>query len=296
MRAIPPALQARLDSGATRLCRCWRVRRRDGVALGFTDHDRDLVFDGTTFRASTGMDATAVQASTGLAVDNAAVMGALSDAGVTEAAVRAGRYDGARVEHWLADWSEPALRVLMFVGEFGEIKRADGAFEAELRGLTEALNAPVGRVLHPRCDRRLGDARCGVDVAAPAFSVEAVVGAAASAGAFAVMGAGGHADGWFAGGLIEWIAGANAGLTGAIRSDRRAGDGTRRLELWREAGAPVLPGDRARLVAGCDKTAETCRSKFGNFLNFRGFPHIPGDDWVTAYPRSGEVHDGSRRR
>jgi len=50
---------------------------------------------------------------------------------------------------------------------------------------------------------------------------------------------------------------------------------------------------RFRVVAGCDKTAETCRAKFSNFLNFRGFPHIPGDDWVTAYPKNGAVHDGS---
>jgi uncharacterized phage protein (TIGR02218 family) len=46
-------------------------------------------------------------------------------------------------------------------------------------------------------------------------------------------------------------------------------------------------------VAGCDKRAETCRAKFGNFLNFRGFPHIPGEDWVTAYPKDGVIHDGT---
>ena len=47
------------------------------------------------------------------------------------------------------------------------------------------------------------------------------------------------------------------------------------------------------MVAGCDKRAGTCRGKFDNFLNFRGFPHIPGDDWVTAYPKDGAVHDGA---
>ena len=98
MRRIDPELQARLDSGATTLCRCWRVERLDGRRYGFTDHDADLIFDGTQFRADSGLDATAVEASTGLSVDNGQVMGALSDAGVSGEEVRAGRFDRARIE------------------------------------------------------------------------------------------------------------------------------------------------------------------------------------------------------
>jgi uncharacterized phage protein (TIGR02218 family) len=109
MREIDPELRRRLDGGATKLCRCWRVRRRDGRELGFTDHDGDLSFDGATFRASTGMDASALQATTGLAVDNAQVRGALSDAGIREEDIRTGRFDGARVEHWLVDWERPTF-------------------------------------------------------------------------------------------------------------------------------------------------------------------------------------------
>ena len=57
---IDQELQARLDGGATRLCRCWRVDRRDGQALGFTDHDGDIEFDGLVYRAGSGMNASAV--------------------------------------------------------------------------------------------------------------------------------------------------------------------------------------------------------------------------------------------
>ena len=121
MRAIHPELQARLDGGATHLCRCWLVSRRDGVTLGFTDHDEDVVFDGAVFPASSGMDASALQSATGLSVDNAQAVGALSDAAVSEEDVRAGRFDRAEVRLWLVDWQRPELRVLMFRGEFGEI-------------------------------------------------------------------------------------------------------------------------------------------------------------------------------
>lgn len=292
MRGVPAELQVRLDSGTTRLCRCWRVRRRDGREYGFTDHDGDLAFDGSTFRASSGLDSTAVQATTGLAVDNADVMGALTDAGVTEADVRAGRFDRARIEHWLVDWERPDLRVLMFAGEFGEIRRADGAFEVELRGPTEALGAPVGRTLHRRCDRRLGDARCRFALDTPGFSGSGEVSFVRGAETFAAAGLGAFAAGWFAAGTLTWTSGANAGETVAVKADVTSGSG-REIALWVRPGAMIAVGDGFRITAGCDKTAETCRAKFANFLNFRGFPHIPGDDWVAAYPKSGEVHDGS---
>ena len=71
MRNVSDALQARLDSGATTMCRCWLVVRRDGIRFGFTDHDRDLSLDGDVFRAGSGLDASVLEASTGLSVDNA---------------------------------------------------------------------------------------------------------------------------------------------------------------------------------------------------------------------------------
>ncbi len=296
MRRIDPELRARLDGGATKICRCWRVRRHDDREYGFTDHDADLFFDGSTFRASTGLDSSAVQATTGLAVDNAQVMGALSDAGVTEDDVRAGWFDRARIEHWLVDWERTDLRVLMFVGHFGEIRRSDGAFEVELRGLTEALNAAVGRTLHRTCDRRLGDEKCRADLDTPTFSAEAEIGAVLSKDTVTVAGLAGFADGWFAAGTLAWSTGANAGMSAAIKSDAVLPGGERRIEFWRQPGATMAVGDRFRIVAGCDKRVETCRDKFANFLNFRGFPHIPGDDWVAAYPKDGQVHDGSSRR
>ncbi len=293
MRAIDAELQARLDGGATRLCRCWLVTRRDGMAFGFTDHDRDLGFDGVVFRASTGMDASALQSATGLSVDNAQAVGALSDAGVTEEDVRAGRYDRAEIRHWLVDWERPELRVLLFAGSFGEITRSDGAFEVELRGLAEALNAPVGRSILRTCDRTLGDGKCRFDVGQPGFSGEGAVGAGSGGATLVASGLGGFADGWFTRGTVTWLSGANAGQSAAVKADLKGGAGGRRLALWQAPGRPVAAGDVFRVVAGCDKRAETCRKKFGNLLNFRGFPLIPGDDWVAAYPKEGGNHDGS---
>lgn len=293
MRVLPPELKARLESGATTLCRCWQIKRADGVVLGFTDHDLDLTFGGVVFRAGTGLDASALQSGTGLSVDNAQAMGALSDAAVNEDDIRAGRFDRAGVWQLLVDWSRPDLRILMFRGEIGEIRRRDQAFEVELRGLEETLNVPVGRSILRTCDRTLGDKKCGVDLSRPEFRVAAEV--VSHLGTRITVSTASRADGWFRGGFVAWESGLNAGLTAPIKSDRAAG-GTRVVDLWIEPPFPISVGDGLVLVAGCDKHAETCRVKFANFLNFRGFPSIPGEDWVTAYPKAGGKHDGQSLR
>ena len=46
---------------------------------------------------------------------------------------------------------------------------------------------------------------------------------------------------------------------------------------------------------GCDKTWATCTAVFGNGQNFQGFPTLPGDDFLTAYPAQGGRHDGGSR-
>ncbi|NNU81914.1 DUF2163 domain-containing protein [Halovulum dunhuangense] len=283
--------RARQRAGLATLARCWEIARRDGLRLGFTDHDRDLAFGGLVFEAGAGLDAGALERSAGLSVDNAQAVGALRSDRVSEADVLAGRFDGAEVRLWLVDWSDPRARVEQFRGGLGEIRVVGGAFEAELRGLAERLNQPLGRAYLRGCDRVLGDARCGVDVGLPALMREAEVVQAITRGAVLIAEDAAHAPGWFRGGALEWLSGANAGLAAVVREDR--GEGVlRRLVLWSEAKAEVAPGDRLRVVAGCDKRFETCRDRFANALNFRGFPHMPGEDWVMAYPRAGDVHDG----
>jgi hypothetical protein len=168
MRAIPPALQAKLDSGVTTLCRCWIVTRRDGVVQGFTDHDRDLVIAGVTCRASTGLSGSEASAVFGLAVQGTEVSGALVDESLTEGDLAAGRYDAAAIALYLVDWSDPSLHVLMSSGVLGEVRREGTAFTAELRSLAHRLAEDSGRLYTATCGADLGDARCIRPSAAPA--------------------------------------------------------------------------------------------------------------------------------
>lgn len=286
-------MRAHLSGGVTKLCRCWALTRKDGVQLGFTDHDGDLAFDGVVFRADTGLTALALQQGTGLSVDNTEAMGALSDASISEADIAVGRYDGAEVRCWLVNWADVAMRVLQFRGTIGELRRSGGAFEAELLGLTDLLNRPQGRVFQKPCSAVLGDRSCRMDLDAPGYRTEAVV-TRVDGTRIGLDGVAGFDAGWFQRGVLEALGGAAAGLRGVIKADVVGVDG-REITLWSALGADLALGDTVRLTAGCDKRMETCRFKFDNLLNFQGFPDIPGNDWTVAVPASATATGGSRR-
>lgn len=291
MTADAQGFAAHLGHGITTVCHAWSIRRQDGVVYGFTDHDRDLGFDGLSFRAGTGLTARALQQTSGMSVDNSEAVGALSDLSLTEADLMSGRFDGAELCIWTVNWADPSQREVQFKGSIGEIQRAGGAFRAEMRGLAERLNQPQGRSYQRKCAAVLGDAACGFDLGQPGFSVEAPAVVLEDRLRFAFPGVTDLADRWFERGRIEVLTGPAAGLTGVVKRDRLDPSG-RRVDLWQRLGASVRDGDLLRMVAGCDKTVESCRFKFANFTNYRGFPHIPGEDWLTSYPASGGLHDG----
>lgn len=295
MSVLPAALQSHLDSGVTTLCRAWRIVRRDGVTFGFTDHDLALEFEGITFKPDSGLSAMALQQTTGLSVDNTEAIGALSDAAITEADIDAGRFDRAEVTAWLVNWEDVAQRSLQFRGDIGEIRRAGGAFQAELRGLTDSLNRPVGRVFQRPCGAVLGDAACKVGVNSAQYRHDAPLGEVENARVFRFAGMGAYGAAWFERGRLEILSGAGAGLQASIKVDRQVG-ALREITLWEPLRAVVGIGDTIRLFAGCDKRFETCRIKFDNVLNFRGFPDIPEEEWMMVHPSKAPKSNGGSRR
>src|ERR1043165_1531127 len=287
MRTIPPALQAKLSSGVTMLARCWIVTRRDGVTMGFTDHDADLTIAGTLCHADTGLTASEATARLGLQVDGSEIAGALADDSLAEADLAAGRYDAASIEVHLVDWSEPSLSVLLAKGVLGEVRREGAAFTAEFRSLAHRLNEESGRLYTATCSADLGDARCTVDLTDPALHGGGTVAALAGASAFHATGLDRFADGLFTAGKLTFTSGANAGFAVEVKTHRVALDGVL-IELWQKTPEPIALSDAFSVTFGCDKHFATCRDRFANGVNFRGFPHIPGNDFVISYPVPGK--------
>ncbi len=264
-----------LQHDLTSSCLCWRMERRDGVALGFTTHDRDLAIGGLVYRTAPGMLPSAVTVSDGFDADNVDVKGALTSDAITAADLKAGRWDGAALFVFMTDWTAPGAEMLHVArGTLGEVSVQGEGFEAELKGPTAALDVPVVEQTSPSCRASLGDRRCGVDMG-PRVRLARVT---AVDGTVVTLDAPELVPGAYAYGRLRWIGGPNSGLESQVR----ASDGDQ--VTLREA-PPFEPaeGDLVELHEGCDRRFETCSARFGNAVNFRGEPHLPGMDLLTRY-------------
>jgi uncharacterized phage protein (TIGR02218 family) len=290
MPTIPAALQTKLDLGVTTLARCWIITRDDGVVQGFTEHDEDVVVGGVICLAGSGLAGSEATAKLGLAVDGSEMSGALSDDTLNEDDLAAGRYDAAGVELWLVDWSEPDLLVLLAKGTLGEVKREGTAFVAEMRGLSQKLAEDSGRLFTSNCSADLGDARCTVDFSNAAYHGSGTVAALSAVSAFTANGLDTFDGGWFTAGKLTFTGGANAGLAIEVKSHGKSAGGVS-VTLWQAMAQPIAVGDTFSVTAGCDKRFATCLNRFNNAANFRGFPQIPGNDFVISYPVPGETNN-----
>jgi uncharacterized phage protein (TIGR02218 family) len=273
------------------VCQCWKLTRKDGVVSGFTDHDLPLMIDGVVCRPGSGFAASEARSSLGLAVDTVDVEGALSSADLAEEDIEAGFFDGATVETYLVNWTEPAQFARIRKAVIGKITMSDGRFVAELQSMTQSLDQPNGRTVRRVCDAELGDARCRFYLGQAGFTASGTTASVDTADTIIVTGLGGFAAGWFANGVITWTSGGAAGRTARI-VDHLVRSGEVAFVLWGEQPAEPAPGDTFVVVAGCDKHFETCKAKFANQLNFHGFPHLPGNDAAYGYVTDGGSFDG----
>lgn len=350
MKSVSAAFAAHLAGPVTTLATCWRITRADGREFFFTDHDRDLPFEGDLYRASSGYSRTAIANDASLGVDNLDVEGVFDHAAISEEELRAGLFDQAEVRIFLVNWADPAMgRLAMRRGWFGEVVLSEqGVFRTELRGLTQALAQRIGELYSPECRADLGDHRCRVPVEPPLIARETAyaegahgrVATGAGVGAqvhedriYRCTGAGTTAavapaydttpgaettdgsavfvameawsragtvvevtdraaftalidepravDGWFAGGVLTWESGANTGRSIEVKSWTGSSGA---IELFLPMGYAIAAGDLFRIHPGCDKRLETCATRFANVPNFRGEPHVPGQDAIMSYP------------
>jgi uncharacterized phage protein (TIGR02218 family) len=292
MRTLDLGFKAHVESGATTLATCWKLTRTDGAVLGFTDHDRTLSFGGTDYLPAAGLDGGEAPQQLGPQVDTTEVVGVLRSDAISAADIELGKYDGAEVETWRVNWRDVSQRLLQRRATIGEIVREDGQFRAELRSGQQALNQVRGRLYSSLCDAVVGDARCGVDLGDVALHASATVTEVIDRNRVAVSGLEAFAVGWFSLGRAAWSSGIRDGLSDGIVAHTREGTADI-LAFVAPVGETAAAGDTLAVTAGCDRRLATCREKFDNVVNFRGFPHIPGNDFVLRYPKSGDALDGA---
>lgn len=262
------------DGELTSLALCWRIERSDGAGLGLTSHDAPVQVGGVAYLPAPGILPAAVTRSLGTAASGGEVEGALSSDAMSERDLALGRWNGAGVRLTAVDWAQPdAPEIALTGGELGEVSLEGDRFAAELRGAAAKLDIPVAPTTSPECRATFGDKQCRVDLAGR--SIVARVAAAEGAQLTLDRDAGDS----FRFGRLRYLRGENSGLTTTILSV--AGPAVRVRDLPR---AKVLPGCLVELREGCDKRFATCTGRFANAGNFRGEPHLPGNDLLTRYP------------
>ncbi|MGS4947766.1 DUF2163 domain-containing protein [Meridianimarinicoccus sp. RP-17] len=282
MKNVSVALAEHLAGPVTTLATCWEIVRRDGVAFAFTDHDRDIAFDGRVYLARFGYARTAVVSDDRLSVDNLDVDGIFDAEAISEQDMRAGLFDHAAVRIFLVNWADTSMGALRLRrGWLGEVMLTEqGTFRTELRGLTQALQQQIGEMYSAECRADLGDARCKVNLAA-LTRAGSVTGVRDRATFTAALDATGLPADWFDGGVLTWTDGPNAGRGVEVKT---WSIGSGQFELYIPPGYPISAGHSFTVVPGCDKRRATCRDRFANLHNFRGEPFVPGLDSLVSYP------------
>lgn len=278
MRTIPILVQQAFDSGAFAECTLWKITRRDGAIFRFTDWDRDLTFEGYVYDSALTYSKSADSTAAGLAPTNAEIMGFFNDDAITEDDLMAGLWDYAEIE---------IIKVNPFLIAEGEYAKVIGRmaqvtgeapdFRAEFLALEKALDKNIGRVITASCPAVLGDAECTKDLTA--FTYTGTLDAVDTSGLVLTDAARTEANDLFKFGKITMTSGAASGFSQDIAGSTDAGV----ITLFGRLAFSVAAGDTYTIVAGCDKAEATCRDKFDNIVNHRGFPDTPTEEQVVDH-------------
>lgn len=278
MKSASTDLAAHLLQGQTTLSTCYKVARTDGVTQGFTDHDKDLIIGGLTYLASSGFLKSNLTDKANLETSNIQVDGMIN-AGMTVADLRARRYDYADVQIFMVNWADLTMgKIILLTGKFGPVTINEFGFSVTLNGVSGRLQNIRGDLFQPTCRVDLGSPQCGVDM--DALEQEGTVLTTDGRRNLTASGLSG-VDGYFAGGLLTWLTGDNAGESVEVR-EWTSGSGA--LILYMKTLASIAVGDTFKLIPGCDKLISTCSKKFSNVINFRGEPYVPGTDYLLTIP------------
>lgn len=274
MRPITPNLTTHLQGEVTTLATCWKITRTDGVVKTFTDLDSDIVFASLTYLSIAGFTPSSVETKDNFSVDNVEVQGMFQTGYITAPDLLAGKYDFAEVEIFIVNYLDLSQgRMLLRRGRLGEVTMQKDTFIAELRGLAENLQQTIGELYQPSCRAILGDSECKKVLTSFTFTGTVTT---VTSGLIFTSNALTQAAGYFTGGQISWTSGNNNGLKMEVKEFAN-----KQVVLAQAMPYAIQVGNSFQIIAGCDKTHQTCISKFNNIINFRGEPFVPGTDAIS---------------
>jgi uncharacterized phage protein (TIGR02218 family) len=283
MKSIPIALQSHLDEDATTLCQLTLIETKDGTVYGFTDLDMDVVYDdgdgSVTYQAENGFTPSRMQASADLAVDNAEINGLVMDTGITEAQIRAGLFDYARVKVYRVNYMDLTQgHEVIASGTAGETTFSANGWKTEFRSLTQQLKQPISKLYSLTCRVAFGSAQCGKSFTWVSGTVTDVGANPKRQFTDTALTEG---EDYFKDGVVEWLTGNNAEAQMEVDEYLHSSSNSPTFALALPMPYAIQVGDTYRVRKDCSKewgdADNGCLFHWAadRALHFRGEPHIP---------------------
>lgn len=266
---------------------CWTITRQDGEVFAFTSHDQPINWRGVPHLPCDSLMSTATEMSsiTG-AVGNMELRGIVSDDSITEQDMLNGLFDRAFVEVWMVPWSpeggETPFRLL--AGTTGDLSHGQNEFNYEVLSPGGQLQQKnTVEIYTPGCRYEFGDERCSFDAKSLAVTGTVTAIPTKNASTYATRRAFGDStrtedSGYFALGKVTWVTGQNEGVTREVK-DFASGI----FVLWEPLLFEIAVGDEYVATPGCNKSPEACQG-YDNYINFGGYPDVPGQDSISETP------------
>ena len=276
-RTLDSDLVTHFGQEVTTIATCWRIERKDGTVLGFTNHDATITYDGVDYDPFSSAGISDLEQMADTEAGNVDIEIAFDSSYITKADVQAGRFDNAAVHVFLINYEDTSQGIVQLIsGHLGEAETKEYGGKAEMVSIGHALLNRIGRTYEYRCDAVFGGTKCGVD--ADALEVSGTVTAVTDRAIFTDSGRS-EDDDHFNYGVVTFTSGNNEDWTREVKDF-----GSGQFTAFAKFPYDISVGDTYTAKPGCDKYPATCKNTYDNFINFRGFPHLPGRDELTRYP------------
>jgi len=259
----------------SKMATCWKLRLGSGKLLCFTDSDQDLIYKRELYICGNYFTPSYIISSNELGQDECSISGIIDGEYIRHQSLIAGDFSESYIEIFLINIDNlSAEQIILKTGWLGEIKIHDQGFTAQLRSIGMRSNNLIGQCYSASCRAEFGDKQCSITIDNYSFTGE--VSALAEVNCF-IDNMREEPDDYFTHGVIAFTSGDNLGRKYKVREFRH-----KKISLDFIADLKISMGDQYSIIAGCDKTLNTCINKFNNALSFRGEPFVPSKHKLVA--------------
>lgn len=297
-KQLTPIQQELVSIRVPRMARIWDIHRQDGTVLRFASHPTVISFGGNDYSPLDGFDHSATQEMTDLDESNSEIGGILSDSRITDADMKAGRYEDALLIERIVDYLVPNRGGELYKRHWwlGDIAWDGERWKAEINGLASWMSESVGMVANRSCRFTLGDSKCQKDLSGGGYEQSGTITAIdvqrrtfqTDVSAAIAANVTGVNDEWYQFGLLTITTAANADLVGLEFEVRSFTETNGIITLRTRTPLDLTVNDEFTITPGCNKSAAACKTKYVNYDNFGGDPFIPGGDKAGETPSASD--------